>query len=724
MKRLFLAVLACYLLFTVSLGVVNPIFEAPDEQHHFFHALQLAEHWTLPAANEQSLARQEAAQPPLYYLLAALALKPLGLSTATAAATLQPNPYVAAGDLHALVNVNAFIHPPTERWPWPRTILAVHLLRLGAAILGMGTLWAIFAGAQLLWPTQPTRALLATALVAFLPQFQFLHAAVTNDVLIILLCSLALWQMLRLWRQPTAGQWLRLGITVGLAILTKLTGLLLLGCALPLLFLSTYRTGEWRRGIVNALRLLIPAAMCAGWLFWDNWARYGDITATSVFIEFAGGAQHFPLWLVLRQLDRVALSSVAVFGWFNLAAPAWIFQLWTTVALLAVGGALWGVIRWIRVRPRRWSQRADWPLMAILGVWPLLVFGAWLQFAMQTNADQGRLLFPALLPVALALAYGLTQWRSRLLYGLIVAALIAPPLFLMGYWLPQRYAPAQIMADRTLPAAATTLEEQLPEGLVLAAAEVVTLKVEPGETATIKLFWRKVTEAANPAVTTVEVVGRHYATVGDLPASYHGGGTLPSTLWPLDQLISEQVQVPIAADAAAPTLGRFWLRLVGVDGLWEVGTIKIVPTTWPPAHGPALAQIGDGIAVTQATASPTVVRAGEPITVTVQWQVKTAPAAELVTFVHLGDPAVAPLVQADGPARQGDYPARLWAAGEVIDDQYMLTIPPTLAAGVYPLQIGLYYAATGERLPLWQGAERLPYDSLPVGEITVQSPEQ
>ncbi|MBK9054906.1 MAG: hypothetical protein IPL78_29580 [Chloroflexi bacterium] len=45
----------------------------------------------------------------------------------------------------------------------------------------------------------PTIPLLATALVAFLPQFNFLHASVTNDALITFLSAAALWQLVKVW---------------------------------------------------------------------------------------------------------------------------------------------------------------------------------------------------------------------------------------------------------------------------------------------------------------------------------------------------------------------------------------------------------------------------------------------------------------------------------------------------------------------------------------------
>ena len=43
------------------------------------------------------------------------------------------------------------------------------------------------------------RDVLSTAMVAFLPQFAFLHATVSNDPLVIFLVTFSLWQLLRMW---------------------------------------------------------------------------------------------------------------------------------------------------------------------------------------------------------------------------------------------------------------------------------------------------------------------------------------------------------------------------------------------------------------------------------------------------------------------------------------------------------------------------------------------
>ena len=142
-RRWLWLILAVYLLLALGYGSLNPLFEAPDEHHHYFTTQAIADSGRLPSTSDDgnALARQEAAQPPLYYILSALIIKPI--DTAGAAESLWSNPHVRLGDANSPANINAFVHPPAEKWPWQGYILAGHLLRAFSALLGIGTILCI-----------------------------------------------------------------------------------------------------------------------------------------------------------------------------------------------------------------------------------------------------------------------------------------------------------------------------------------------------------------------------------------------------------------------------------------------------------------------------------------------------------------------------------------------------------------------------------------------------
>jgi hypothetical protein len=113
-------------------------------------------------------------------------------------------------------------------------------------------------------------------------------------------------------------------------------------------------------------------------------------------------------------------------------------------------------------------------------------------------------------------------------------------------------------------------------------------------------------------------------------------------------------------------------------------------------------------------------RPGDMVEVALRWQVSAAPGTDLHTFLHLGDPAQPPLAQHDGPPLGGNYPTRLWQAGEVIEDKVVLILPTSLLPGQYSLNVGLYAPDSGTRLAVLVDGEQQPDDVYPAGTITVE----
>ena len=52
-RRQLALVLGLYLLITLAYGMVNPLFEAPDEHWHFFTAVYITENQALPFVEEE-----------------------------------------------------------------------------------------------------------------------------------------------------------------------------------------------------------------------------------------------------------------------------------------------------------------------------------------------------------------------------------------------------------------------------------------------------------------------------------------------------------------------------------------------------------------------------------------------------------------------------------------------------------------------------------------------
>lgn len=708
--------LGFYALVAGTFSVINPIFEAPDEHHHFFAARYIVQHRQLPVAEAGTLHRQEGAQPPLYYLLAAAVTMPWPVAPNEGQFAL--NPQARTGIQHAENNFNVFVHPPSEDWPWQGVALLVHLLRFGSVLLGAGSLLCIYATARIIWRAQPRIALFAVALTAALPQWLFLHSAVTNDTLLIFLVTLTHCYLARLWFTPMRRHHaLTLGILIGLAILTKNTGLLLL--PYTALFLLAKARGRINAQWVEMGALVVlPVLVLTGWHFWRNFTLYGDPTATNQFIELGGGERQLPAWFIVQHLDLLWLSTIAFFGWMNVLAPMWVFGVWIALFIGALIGILWAFFQ--RKKTHLPSDDNPTGILALQLLWPLLVFGAWFQFNLRTPAEQGRLLFPAIIPVALWLGYAFSQWRPRLLSIIGIVAAMTTALYCVVVLVPAAY-PRRIVLDAP-PPAATQLNQPMGLGIELVAAQAHTPQLHPGEAARFTLYWRATAPVVESPLVAPELLGRQLHRVGELRPAYQGGGMFPARDWPVGAVIAENLTIRVTDDARVPTIGRLYLRLQDQEPLVNAGVIKIVPEQWPAPSPTLRAALDGGIGIAQATLTTTTSFPGAMVPLHVRWQISAKIATPLNTFVHLGLPGQPPLAQADGPALGGDYPAQFWDKGETFDDEYELTLPADLPFGDYAVMIGLYKLESGERVPLFVQGERQLADALVVEWISVIKP--
>ena len=700
-------ILGLYLLLTVAYSVVNPLFESPDEQLHYFTAQYISGNWQLPFTDDppDGWMGQEAAQPPLYYMISAVLISPI--DTSQAKERVWFNPFARLGDAESPANTNAFVHSDLERWPWQGYVLAAHLLRLGSAVIGLGTLLFIYGSARLVWPDDKNRALLAAAIIAFLPQFNFLHASISNDPLIVFFCAAALWQLLRLWYQGESDRRLvLLGLTIGLGMLSKMAGLLLLAYAVGFLAVLSWRQEKAVRPLLRNFgrRLLLVvgfALLLGGWLLIRNWQLYGDITATSVFIRVAGGDRGYTLGQVLGETPGLWRSFFAVFGWMNVAPPIWLYFLWNGLVLSAVLGVVLATIQAIKSRKKTASLSTSHLLESLLsppfllGIWVFVVYAGLVQFLLKTPAAQGRLMFPALVPLSLGLAYGFSQWRQRWVMIAAPGLLLGATLIGVSYVIPAAFEKPPVIAESAVPAEAARLERELGQGVKLVAASVETETAELGDWIWMTLYWQNTGVSQESPIFVLELFGQNTTRLGKLQ-SYHGGGLFPANLWPPGMVVVDRTAVRVTAAPETPIQGRLNIKLDGGTSSLDVGFVKLLPESWPEPAGPALAEV-NGVALTSLDLSETAVAPGDTIELAVQWHVLMPPGRNLTTFVHLGDQSSPPLAQGDTPPLNSQYPTRLWAAGEVINDAYQLTIPNDLEDGRYPLYLGFYDPVSGER---------------------------
>ncbi|UCG25537.1 MAG: hypothetical protein JSW55_05995, partial [Chloroflexota bacterium] len=332
-------------------------------------------------------------------------------------------------------------------------------------------------------------------------------------------------------------------------------------------------------------------------------------------------------------------------------------------------------------------------------------------------------LFPAVVPLALGLSYGLSNIRWLGVYWLFPALALSTSVYCLLFVIPAAYERPPVIALEDLPDNAHRIDADLGQGVRLLASRTETEQANPGEWIWLTLYWQATSAPGNQSgqeapMYVAELFGRDDALLGKLQ-SYHGGGLYPATLWPEGDVLAERVVVRLDQAMALPVQARLNVKLANQETSVDVGTVKVIPQVWPEAAAPVLAQL-NGIDLAAATLAADGIAPGDTARVELRWQVREAPGEALTTFIHMGDPTEPPLVQGDSTPLGGHYPTTLWATGEVFSDSYEWVMPADLAPGLYPVHAGLYQAGSGTRLPLVVDGARQPNDAYLVGWIEVQ----
>ncbi len=133
--------------------------------------------------------------------------------------------------------------------------------------------------------------------------------------------------------------------------------------------------------------------------------------------------------------------------------------------------------------------------------------------------------------------------------------------------------------------------------------------------------------------------------------------------------------------------------------------------------------LDEPIALEGATIAPKAAAAGDQLAVTLFWKADGAAQRPYTVFTHLLGPGGELAAQQDGWPVAGTWPPTCWREGDVIVDEYLLTVPPDAQAGNYRLLTGLYDARDGSRLRLGSGADAIELGNITVGKGTAVGEE-
>jgi len=248
----------------------------------------------------------------------------------------------------------------------------------------------------------------------------------------------------------------------------------------------------------------------------------------------------------------------------------------------------------------------------------------------------------------------------------------------------------------------------------------------------------------------LEGIWMPYAQLGPVEARWTTDSRLLTTQWLPGEVVVERYELPVPF--ALPP-GEYPLRLGYADlsggqaeldfstgsTLVELATVTVLP---PSAAPPtkilerALANLDNQVALMGARAradwqaregfwdEPLIVRAGQPLHLTLAWRALASPRHSYTVFIHLIDGAGRPVAGHDYTPLGGACPTYLWfpkwLPGQTLKDPYRLPLPPGLPPGDYRLEIGMYGMTSLRRLPVVDLGGNLAGDRVILGPVRVE----
>ena len=399
-RRALLVLLAASLLLSAGFALRVPLGDNPDETAHRDYIRLIVEErgfvTFIPRGElpDGAPSRDEAHQPPLYYLLCV--------------------PVYAASGGNTLA------------------------LRLVATVLQLATVALVFAACRDLFAKRPEIAVGAAAFAAFLPTQAQLGGAISNDALSTLICAAIYWRLGALiLRGQTVKDAALLGGLFGVGLWTKLSVVQLVP-AFALAYFLAWRGEKVTLGKAfahGAGALAFGVLLASPWLV-RNTVLYGDPLTLAIYR--LTGPNYSPAdiqavagWSGADYLRQVGVRSFGTFWYF--LDPNLPFNRFTgspaplILALMLAGASL--------VALYRKAKASDFTgdtgnVLLLFGLAAPLLVPFYLRFVLTVFQAQGRYFLPALLPVAVVTA---AAWTTRTLGK---DGDKQPPNYLVALWVP------------------------------------------------------------------------------------------------------------------------------------------------------------------------------------------------------------------------------------------------------------------------------------------------
>ena len=234
-------------------------------------------------------------------------------------------------------------------------------------------------------------------------------------------------------------------------------------------------------------------------------------------------------------------------------------------------------------------------------------------------------------------------------------------------------------------------------------------EARPGDVLHLVLYWQALHTVGTDWQLLLRIRGAQGRVLAegefDIANSHH----LPSQ-WVEDEVVRGQYDLVVNATAPSgeaqllldltdPVTGQRLLErdlVISKLNIEGRGREFTVPTT---IQNPLRANLANRVSLLGYDVAQTSIKPGSVLHLTLYWQAQATTETGYTVFTHLLYKDGQIWAQKDSVPMQGTYPTTSWLPGEIIVDEYEITVRSEAAPGEYVLEIGMYNAITGERLP-------------------------
>jgi hypothetical protein len=270
----------------------------------------------------------------------------------------------------------------------------------------------------------------------------------------------------------------------------------------------------------------------------------------------------------------------------------------------------------------------------------------------------------------------------------------------------------------------TPLNATFGDGLALAGYQLGGLEFFQGRFASTTLYWRPdrlLAGVIKERIALVDRAGRVVAQTEGPPVA----AWVPSSQWAPGQILADP-KAMVVPPRVPPGDYSFRVSLFTSDGRvlpvasqgalknWlDVGRVRISARerqfhAGPISH-PLKVEFGDRVRLLGYDITP-----GQEVKLTLYWQALREMDKNYTVFTHIMSADNKLAGQKDSEPRDGDSPTNFWMRGEVVKDEYRIPFSPDVGPGPYRIELGLYLAPDGPRLPAVAGGAQLKDDMVVV----------